>query len=130
MVLSVSDPLLVLVVVPSLLMLARLAFSGEIRYWLGAWRAYRLRPFDVDRDPKTPDWCQQFNGASGVWETVSLTYSFGLCRGKNGVYVHYYDEDWVRVRVERVPFCAWSERRKARLDPRNLPPGIPLAMAN
>jgi hypothetical protein len=126
--LSVNDSLVLWLVVPVIVAILRNAFSREIEYWTGAFLAYNRRPFDLDRNPKTHDWCQLFNPASGEWSTVSLTYKFTPFRGSNGVYVHYYDEssDWVLLRTERVPFSDWSSRCKARLNPASLPRGLPL----
>lgn len=119
-----EDVVVALIVVPVVLSVLRLAFTDEINYWVGAFLAYSRRPFDIDRNPRTHDWCQLFNGANGEWSTVSLTYKFGLFRGRNGVYVHYYDDKWSLVRVERVPFAQWNLRSKARLNISNLPEGL------
>lgn len=125
-----NDWIVALVVAPVLLGFLRTAFSSEIEYWIGAYSAYRLRPFDLDRDPRTHDWCYLRDGASGEWSVVSLSHRLSFSRGQNGVFVHYYDpaSDWELVRVERVPFSEWSRRCKARLNLDNLPRGLDAAM--
>ena len=123
-----NDWFLVLVVTPVLLGFLRSAFSSEIEYWVGAYTAYRLRPFDLDRDPRTHDWCYLRDDASGEWSVVSLTYRLSFSRGGNGVFVHYYDSDWDLLRVERVPFSEWGRRCKARLNVSNLPRGLDSAI--
>ena len=120
-----KDVLVGLVVVPVVLGFLRAAFSREIDYWVGAWMSYRRRPFDLDRDPKTPDWCQLYNPGSGTWDTVSLVFRFTLWKGDNGVFVTYYDpSDWSPLRRERVPYSDWSSRVKARIIRENAPGGL------
>lgn len=127
---STTDWFLLMIFVPCALGFLRSSFSSEIEYWVGAFFAFHRRPYDLDRNPKTHDWCYLQNGASGDWSPVSLTYNFSVFRGQNGVFVHYYDHDWELERVERVPFDKWGGRCKARMNPDNLPQGLPLLSSN
>lgn len=99
----------VLIVIPVLVALLRAAFSDEISYWMGVLSCYFYRPFDVDKNPATHDWCYLYNPGNGEWSLVSLTFHFSCFRGRNGVYVHRYDKDWNLEMIQRIPFANWRE---------------------
>jgi len=93
-------------------------FNKEIDYWVTALSAYYTRPYDVDRNPKTHDWCKLYNPGSGGWEVVSLTFRLTPKKGGNGVFIHYYDhttEPWQISHVQRVSFLEWKDKQKARI---------------
>lgn len=121
---TTTDYLLAVVVVPVTLVILRTLLGDEIRYWITLVQCYFHRPYDVDGKPETHDWAMIFNSASGTWECCSLTFHFGLVKGKNGVLVHHYDDDWNELFTERVSFKNWKSTGKAKLNPDNLPPGL------
>lgn len=102
-------------------------FNKEIDYWVTAISAYYKRPYDVDRNPKTHDWCKLYNPGTGMWDTVSLTFRLLPRKDGNGVFVHYYDfnsKPWKLSHTQRVPFLEWKSKEKARIpmdEIKNLP---------
>ena len=84
-------------------------------YWSEAIEAYYLRPFDVDRNPETKDWCKIHNEGNGNWDTVALTTTLTLKKVKNGVYIYYYDDNWEEIGRERVSFAKWKHYRRIKL---------------
>lgn len=84
-------------------------------YWTNAWIYFRRRPYDLDGNPYTLDYCLLENPASGEKDIVGLTHSLTLDKDNNGVYIHYFNDNWVEIAQERVPFDKWSELRKAKL---------------
>lgn len=112
-------------VIPVLLALLKTILGDEITYWLTFIYCYYNRPFDIDGNPDTHDWCMIYNPGDGSWTCCSLTFHFSIFKGKNGVFVHRYDTDWNLLMTERIPFGRWStEVQKARLNPDNLPVGL------
>lgn len=112
------------IVIPVIMMIFKSLLGDEIRYWLIFMYCYFNRPFDVDRNPDTPDWAMIFNRGNGNWECCSLTFRFGLIKQKSGVYIHYYDEDWRHRFTQRVSFEEWRSLDKAKLSKFNLPSGL------
>lgn len=93
-------------------------FNREIDYWITAIAAYYKRPYDIDRNPKTHDWCKLFNLGNGEWEIVSLTFRLAPRKDGNGVFVHYYDTEakpWKVIHTQRIPFLEWKAKEKARI---------------
>ena len=67
-------------------------FKAEIGRLFTSWSIYRLRSFDVDGDPKTPDQVQLFNGATGKWFTVIIVrYVMWTNKANRGVHIQYDD---------------------------------------
>lgn len=90
-------------------------FKREINSLYVAWAIYHSRPFDQDRNPLTPDRCQLYNEATGVWENVLIEkYQFSWKRDQRGVFICHSATDgstasWAR---ERLPFDVWAAMRK------------------
>lgn len=128
-----GDFLVVGVIVPVILLVLRTLLGNEISYWVTVLSCYLHRPFDLDNRVDTHDWCMLYNPGDGTWSACSLTFHFGMFRGKNGVYVHRYDENWDLVSVQRVPFVEWKrDVKKAHMNRENLPAGLreKLALSN
>jgi len=102
----------------------RRLFDSEINYLIGVIITYFHRPFDLDNDGTTHDWCLLRDSASGSWTYVSLLYQFNLVRPTSGVLVHRYDESWSLVSVQRMSFDKWKLADKARINADNLPDGL------
>ncbi len=76
-------------------------------YWSEAIESYFIRPYDLDRNPDTRDYCLIFHPESGKKEIVGLTCKLTLNRHKNGVRIHYFTDDWQPKAIERVAFGKW-----------------------
>lgn len=92
-------------------------FKNQIKYFFTALAFYLRRPYDRDRDPKSPDRCQIFNPGNGKYETVYIRHHFSLRRHENGVYVHWpikraEDDSEYLYSTARVPFDQWADWRK------------------
>lgn len=104
------------VVIPVVLGVFRLLFETELQYLIALIFNFVWRPYDIDRNLKTMDWCMLHNGASGEWSFVSLSYCFFPFVGTSGVYIHRYDKaDWTLLHVERVRFADFVRMRKAAI---------------
>ncbi|WBC28349.1 hypothetical protein PBPMD00_0 [Pinkberry virus LS07-2018-MD00] len=113
------------ILIPVVLAAIKTLLSNEISYWCTLIYCYFNRPFDLDNNPDTHDWCMLYNPGDGTWSPVSLTFHFSIFKGKNGVFVHRYDEKWCLVSVERVGFNRWKhDCFKAHLNRDNLPSGL------
>jgi len=83
-------------------------FKTELGNLLKAWRIYRARPFDKDRDPLTADKCQVLCGATGDWKDITiLKYQMSLSAGKRGVFIQHADGG-----KEKVSLLEWASMRK------------------
>ena len=102
-----------LFIVPVVVGVLRLLFASEVRYFISLVVTFFWRPFDLDKNGKTHDWCMLHSSASGEWSRVSLLYDFNPFNGKSGVYVHRYDDDGRCVHKERIRFADWHTMRKA-----------------
>ncbi len=88
-------------------------FKTEIGRTLTAWNVYRLRAFDMDGCPGTPDRVQLLNGATGAWgDAIIEKYIFSFSAKTRGVYLRYPDGG-----REKVSLVAWAGFRK-RTPPR------------
>lgn len=101
------------IIIPVVLGVLRVLFASELQYFISLVISYIWRPFDIDRNGKTHDWCMLHSSASGSWSYVSLLYKFNPFNGTSGVHVHRYDENWNCISVERVRFADWAHMRKA-----------------
>ena len=134
--LDVNEQIVYVVIIPVVVGILKSLFAEEIRYYLCMLYYLCFRPFDLDRDPATHDWCMLYNPGDGSWSPVSITYCFGSgFRSRlSGVYVHRYetkrdsdtdDADQLELlSVERVPFNEWASCKKARLIPENPPASV------
>ena len=116
------ESVVTIVLTPVFVGVIRLLFASEVQYFLALVYTYFWRPFDIDRDGKTHDWCLLHSAASGTWSYVSLLYRFNPFDGTSGVHVHRYDEVWECVSVERIRFADWMNMRKAAIV--TPPPGL------
>ena len=129
---SIPATFVYIVAVPVVLGLLKELFSGEIRYWWVVADCYFHRPYDLDQNSKTHDWCYLYNPGNGEWDCVSITARFTLWKHNNGVLVHRYGKDpdsgeydWKEcTSIERVNFPAWKECQKARINPERCPIGL------
>lgn len=112
------------VVIPVALAVLKTLLRDEISYWISMLKCFFHRPFDLDNRPDTHDWCLVYNPGDGTWEHCSLKFHFSAFKGKNGVFVHRYDDVWKLKSVERVSFGDWMSSKKARLDRHNIPSGL------
>lgn len=104
------------VIVPVVVMTLRSLFAKEISYLSNVVTFYYHRPYDLDHDRTTHDWCMLYNPGDGKWEYASLTYRFSILKTNCGIYVHRYDPDtWQIVSIERIPFYKWNEVQHARI---------------
>lgn len=109
------ESLIALIIIPVILGIIKSLFNDEIEYWIGVTSSLLHRPFDLDNNPSTPDWCMLYNSGAGQWEYVSITFHFGLFKGKNGVFVTRYNNEWEAVSVERIPFAKWKTLPRAKI---------------
>jgi hypothetical protein len=121
----VDHPLYLLLLLPVGLTVVRSVFQKEILYWVGFLSAYVYRPYDLDGNPDTHDWCMLYNPGDGSWSYVSMTYRFGLFKSNTGVFVHRYRPDtFEHVMVQRLSFAEWASCGKAYLDPDAAPQAL------
>ena len=88
-------------------------FRAELGKFWNAYSTYKNRAFDLDGDPNTPNNCQIFNGATGVFgDAIIEKYVFwGSMPSKWGVDVLYPDggrehfsySDWKLIRKRTPP---------------------------
>lgn len=123
--LDVYDNFILLVLIPVVLGLLNKLFSDQILYFVGVFRYALFRPFDVDGNPSSPDWCLIYNPGNGDWSYVSVTYSLNPFSCTCGVHVTRYDsEKWVPVSKERFTFPRWVAVSKARIVLDAVPSGL------
>ena len=101
------------VVVPVVIGVLRLLFASELKYLAALVFTYFWRPFDIDENGETHDWCMLHSSASGEWSCVSLLYKFNPFNGTSCVHVHRYNDNWECIHVERIRFADWMTMRKA-----------------
>lgn len=118
--------LIYIIAIPVGIGITKTLFADEILYWLGVWSVYTYRPFDLDGDTTTPDWCMLFNAGTGMWEYVSITFQFSIFKGENGVYVTRYDPSngYKAINKERIPFSRWKATQRAHIIENNIPTEI------
>lgn len=98
-----------------LLPLAVALFKREIASLIRSWAIYNSRPFDQDRKPDTPDRCQLYNEATGIWENILIEkYQFAWRRDQSGVFIRHpiQGDDVAQWSRERIPFDVWATMRK------------------
>ena len=83
-------------------------FKAEIGRIFTSWSIYRLRAFDVDGDPNTPDQVQMLNGATGEWFTVTIV-KYCMWTGKAGRGVHIKYSDGAK---RKFSFLNWANEPK------------------
>ena len=89
-------------------------FKAEIGKLFTVWNIYRLRAFDKDRDPNTPDQVELLNEATGQWGKVTIQrYIFCVSAARRGVYLLYLDGG-----KEKVSFLVWASFRKRTPPPK------------
>jgi len=83
-------------------------FKSEIGKFFTVWNVYRLRAFDSDGNPGSPDNVQILNSATGKWGNAIIEkYVFSLSSRRRGVYLLYPDGG-----REKVGYILWSTFRK------------------
>ena len=81
-------------------------FKSEIGRLFTSWNIYRLRIFDVDGDPNTPDQVQLFSG--GKWNTVVIVkYCMWVRTSSRGVHIKYSNGS-----VRKFSFLEWKAQPK------------------
>jgi hypothetical protein len=101
------------IIVPVVVGVVRLLFAEEFKYFISLVVTFFWRPFDMDKNGKTHDWCMLHSSANGEWSKVSLLYNFNPFNGKSGVYVHRYTDKGKCKHIERIRFADWHNMRKA-----------------
>lgn len=113
-----------LIILPVLLLIIKTLIGNEILYWISYFECYFFRPFDEDKNPKTHDWLMVFNAGPGTWKCHSVTFGFGWWKGKNGVFLHHYDEEWNFLFKERLTFLEFKLLRKGKIGHISSLPGL------
>lgn len=90
--------------------------SDWLSYWVNAWEMFQRRPYDLDRNKDTKDFCYLQGLNSDTWDVVGLTYHLGWNKYENGVFVHRFTDDWKQVGRERIPFDNWGKRNKMQME--------------
>ena len=87
-------------------------FKSEIANTWAAWCVYKDRPFDLDRDPNTPEICMMCNGATGEWGLVIIhRYVFWrLQSARRGVWFSHVTRDGLLSR--HVGLIEWGKLPK------------------
>ena len=93
-------------------------FRAELAKLWFAWCIYNDRPFDLDRNPGTPDPCMTFNPATGTWGLVVIhRYSFWKLRSVDrGVWFSHVTGDGNKLRPRHVGLIEWGQLQKAELE--------------
>lgn len=87
-------------------------FKEELNSFLDDWRIYHSRPFDKDRNPNTPDYCQLFYEATGQWKMVAIErYTFGILPSARKVWIRHPIPDG-RWAQEKISLSKWAQLRK------------------
>lgn len=96
-------------------------FKNEIGNLLKAWNVYKLRAFDLDGNPGTPDKAQLLNGATGQWGDIMIEkYVFSFSAKTRGVYIRYPDGG-----REKIMLVDWAKMRKRTPPPEKTADEIP-----
>ena len=83
-------------------------FKSELGKLFTIWNVYRLRAFDSDGNPGSPDNVQILNSATGKWGNAIIEkYVFSLSSRRRGVYLLYPDGG-----REKVGYILWNSFRK------------------
>ncbi len=87
-------------------------FKKELGTMWTAWRVYKSRPFDSDRDPNTPDRCEIFGenaqGGKDFEEVEIIKYCFWTWnRDKRGVYINHLLPDGKKA-PRKISLCDWG----------------------
>jgi len=90
-------------------------FKKEIATMWKAWKVYKSRPFDSDRDPDTPDRCEVLGGnAQGgtEWKEVEIVkYKMSRNADLRGVYINHLLDSGKKA-AEKIPLVTWGDLRK------------------
>ena len=90
-------------------------FKKEIGDLVTAWKVYKSRPFDADRDSKSPDRCELLNAATGEFVEVEIQkYVFSINRDVRGVYINHLLPDG-RKSAEKISLIEWATMRKRHI---------------